>query len=92
MLTHIMHSVSVPYWGSLSSNANLYNERAFYKGFPSPTGVLYLLIDDVGGRRKQTSEKFPSPTGVLYLLIVPTQYPELKQFASFRPLLGFSIF
>ena len=37
--------VSVPYWGSLSSNFNefLSSEKSDNM-FPSPTGVLYLLI------------------------------------------------
>ena len=37
--------------------------------FPSPTGVLYLLI--LWGKVKEISIiEFPSPTGVLYLLIL----------------------
>ena len=38
-------NVSVPYWGSLSSNAQLMKDKnALKTEFPSPTGVLYLLI------------------------------------------------
>ena len=36
--------VSVPYWGSLSSNYKVYSGYARCDRFPSPTGVLYLLI------------------------------------------------
>ena len=42
----IKKKVSVPYWGSLSSNSCINTDRPdiFCKWFPSPTGVLYLLI------------------------------------------------
>ena len=36
--------VSVPYWGSLSSNKELATKINDLDRFPSPTGVLYLLI------------------------------------------------
>ena len=36
--------VSVPYWGSLSSNDNNSLPALTTVQFPSPTGVLYLLI------------------------------------------------
>ena len=61
--------VSVPYWGSLSSNAQLMKDKnALKTEFPSPTGVLYLLIT-MKRWWKEIEEAFPSPTGVLYLLI-----------------------
>ena len=37
--------VSVPYWGSLSSNEYKENALKEFAEFPSPTGVLYLLIE-----------------------------------------------
>ena len=40
----IQNLVSVPYWGSLSSNKNLKSWHTLAEEFPSPTGVLYLLI------------------------------------------------
>ena len=60
--------VSVPYWGSLSSNfVNDVPKTLKDFKFPSPTGVLYLLISVID--TLYLTIKFPSPTGVLYLLI-----------------------
>ena len=39
--------VSVPYWGSLSSNTTQEAIEILRAEFPSPTGVLYLLIEVV---------------------------------------------
>ncbi len=39
-----MNIVSVPYWGSLSSNIIRLLQMDLQVKFPSPTGVLYLLI------------------------------------------------
>ena len=36
--------VSVPYWGSLSSNSLMKSMAPNGTMFPSPTGVLYLLM------------------------------------------------
>ena len=69
-----MKKVSVPYWGSLSSNAQLMKDKnALKTEFPSPTGVLYLLIIEESAVLNFTVKEFPSPTGVLYLLILVTK-------------------
>ena len=61
--------VSVPYWGSLSSNNKRKAVWVLVEcEFPSPTGVLYLLMVQVNVMERIDTE-FPSPTGVLYLLI-----------------------
>ena len=61
--------VSVPYWGSLSSNCpDTISRVEAVCQFPSPTGVLYLLINQERVL-KLDRIKFPSPTGVLYLLM-----------------------
>ena len=83
--------VSVPYWGSLSSNDNNSLPALTTVQFPSPTGVLYLLIMKKNVR-KQKQRQFPSPTGVLYLLIILPLLWQLWRPLRFRPLLGFSIF
>ena len=50
-----IRKVSVPYWGSLSSNTMTFVTvvNIVYK-FPSPTGVLYLLIltNEIGGNKR----------------------------------------
>ena len=63
--------VSVPYWGSLSSNKKLSDTiPKLDDKFPSPTGVLYLLIMAKARSWVKKKSEFPSPTGVLYLLII----------------------
>ena len=70
MKSQLSKQVSVPYWGSLSSNGlkMKIGDKIIY-GFPSPTGVLYLLIEVID-MKGNPGQKFPSPTGVLYLLII----------------------
>ena len=48
-----IHQVSVPYWGSLSSNYRNFNRWNKMRMFPSPTGVLYLLIGCVGWHTRE---------------------------------------
>ena len=85
--------VSVPYWGSLSSNfVNDVPKTLKDFKFPSPTGVLYLLIAEKKLSSHSDELEFPSPTGVLYLLIFTNENAAKYADYGFRPLLGFSIF
>ena len=70
--------VSVPYWGSLSSNNKRKAVWVLVEcEFPSPTGVLYLLMVQVNVMERIDTE-FPSPTGVLYLLILWGKVKEIS--------------
>ena len=54
-----LRMVSVPYWGSLSSNKYPKFQEKFEDEFPSPTGVLYLLIKEVVNIRKRVFVSVP---------------------------------
>ena len=51
--------------------------------FPSPIGVLYILIKPQADRGNKMKKSFPSPIGVLYILIDLYNFvAELKDFVS----------
>ena len=70
---------------------NDFNEKKMkvnieYLTFPSPCGVLMILIEDL--KIIALILSFPSPCGVLMILIVVAS-SEFHEYQSFRPHAGF---
>ena len=65
--------ISVPYRGYLNSNWHEEEPAPWQEEFPSPTGAISILIDELEDYVEQV--KFPSPTGAISILIPPPHIP-----------------
>ncbi len=64
-----LENVSVPMRGFNDFNINMTETLDVFGKFPSPCGVLMILIVKGHPNEKSIKKKFPSPCGVLMILI-----------------------